>query len=64
MKTWYKQTGDKKIVKKNFKCIACKKEVEHVMQIILVGTPELPIFEYRTICSSCGSMRRLPREPC
>ena len=60
---WYKQTGDRKTVKKKFICIACKQNVEHTMHTILVGTPEVPIFEYRTICSKCNVMRRLPHEP-
>jgi len=60
---WYKKYGDRKIVKKMLKCKACKKEVEHTMKIIFVGSLDLPIFEYRTTCSNCGAMRRLPREP-
>lgn len=53
----------KKTIEKVLFCIACKKEVNHKVKIIPFGTPSFPIFEYRTICSNCGALRRLPKEP-
>ena len=54
---------DKKIVEKQLYCIACKKESKHKVRKISYGTSTFPIFEYRSVCSNCGTIRRLPKEP-
>ena len=57
------KSSGKKISEKTLFCIACKKECNHKVKKIPYGTSALPIFEYRTVCSNCGTTRRLPKEP-
>ena len=54
---------EKNFVEKEIFCVACKKSVKHTIRKISFGASSFPIFEYRTVCSNCGALRRLPKEP-
>ncbi|MHA1596588.1 MAG: hypothetical protein ACTSWV_03045 [Candidatus Asgardarchaeia archaeon] len=55
--------GSKKVVTRNLVCTRCKVLTPHILEIKNIGTPDKPIYRYKTICTKCHIVRYLPKEP-